>query len=42
MKYAVTSRGGKGFRAAHRSTFVEIIRPEIVLIDWAALEAEKN
>jgi DNA gyrase subunit A len=42
MKYAVTGRGGKGFRAAHRSTFLEILRPEIVLIDWAALEAEKG
>jgi DNA gyrase subunit A len=41
MKYAVTSRGGKGFRAAHRSTFVELLRPEIQLIDWAALEGEK-
>lgn len=41
-KYVTTSRGGKGFRAAHRSTFVEIVRPDIVLIDWTALEAEKN
>lgn len=41
MKYEVSSRGGKGIRAAQRSTFTEIIRPDIVLIDWAALEAEK-
>lgn len=41
MKYAVTSRGGRGFRAAHRSTFEEILRPEIQLIDWAAMEGEK-
>ncbi len=42
MKYAVTSRGGRGFRAAHRSTFEEILRPEIQLVDWAALEGEKE
>ncbi|MDZ4684061.1 MAG: DNA topoisomerase IV subunit A [Planctomycetaceae bacterium] len=42
MKYAVTNRGGKGFRAAHRSTFTAIERPEIPLIDWAAMEAEKG
>ena len=40
MKYAVTSRGGRGFRAAHRSTFEEILRPEIQLVDWAALEEQ--
>lgn len=38
MKYEVTSRGGKGIRAAQRSTFTEIIRPDIALIDWAAME----
>ena len=42
MKYEVTSRGGKGIRAAQRSTFTEILHPEITLIDWAALEAEKQ
>lgn len=42
MKYEVSSRGGKGIRAAQRSTFTEIIRPEIVLTDWAAIEAEKE
>jgi DNA gyrase subunit A len=42
MKYAVTGRGGKGFRAAHRSMFTAIVRPEIQLIDWAAIEAEKG
>ncbi|OYW13664.1 MAG: hypothetical protein B7Z55_16450, partial [Planctomycetales bacterium 12-60-4] len=39
MKYAVTGRGGKGFRAAHRSTFLHIIKPEIALVDWTALES---
>ena len=42
QKYAITSRGGRGFRAAHRSTFEEILRPDIQLIDWAALEGEKS
>ncbi len=42
MKYEITSRGGKGIRAAQRSTFTEIVRPDIVLIDWATLEAEKE
>jgi DNA gyrase subunit A len=41
MKYEVSARGGKGIRAAQRSTFTEILHPEITLIDWAALEAEK-
>ena len=42
MKYEVTGRGGKGIRAALRSTFTDIVRPDIVLIDWAAIEAEKE
>ena len=42
MKYEITSRGGKGIRAAQRSTFVDIIRPDIVLVDWAAIEAGKG
>ncbi len=42
MKYEITSRGGKGIRAAQRSTFTDIVRPDIVLIDWAAIEAEKG
>ena len=42
QKYVVTSRGGRGFRAAHRSTFEEILRPEITLIDWAAQEEKEK
>ena len=38
MKYEISARGGKGIRAAQRSTFIEIVRPEIQLIDWAAME----
>lgn len=42
MKYEISARGGKGIRAAQRSTFTEIIRPDIQLVDWAAMEqAEK-
>lgn len=42
MKYEVSARGGKGIRAAQRSTFTEILRPEIALVDWAALEAAEK
>ena len=38
QKYEVSARGGKGIRAAQRSTFTEILRPDIALIDWAAME----
>jgi DNA gyrase subunit A len=40
MKYGVTSRGGKGVRTSARNGFVEIIRPPIELVDWAAMEGE--
>ena len=42
LKYEIASRGGKGIRAAQRSTFTNIVRPDIILIDWAAMEAEKG
>jgi DNA gyrase subunit A len=42
MKYEITARGGKGIRAAQRSTFTDILRPDIILVDWAAIEAEKS
>ncbi len=38
MKYNVTSRGGKGVKTSHRTDFVEIVRPHIELVDWAAIE----
>ena len=38
MKYQLTSRGGKGVKTSARTGFVEIVRPEIQLVDWAALE----
>ena len=43
MKYEISARGGKGIRAAQRSTFTEILHPDIELVDWAAIEqAEKS
>ena len=42
MKYEVTARGGKGIRAALRSSFTHVVRPEIALVDWATIEAEKG
>ena len=38
MKYGVTSRGGKGVRTSQRNDFVEIVRPEIQLVDWTEME----
>jgi DNA gyrase subunit A len=42
QKYGIVGRGGKGDRAVTRSQVLEVLRPEIVLVDWAAMEAEKN
>lgn len=42
QKYEVSARGGKGIRAAQRSTFTSIVRPEITLIDWAAIEQSEK
>ena len=39
-KYGVTSRGGKGIKTVQRSEFAEVIRPQIELVDWAAIEQE--
>lgn len=44
-KYQVTSRGGKGFAAVKRTTFVRVIPPPIELVDWEQVEGkgeEKN
>lgn len=37
-KYTPTSRGGKGFEAVKRTNFQRVIRPEIELVDWDAIE----
>lgn len=42
MKYEISARGGKGIRAAQRSTFTEILHPEIELVDWAAIEQSEK
>ena len=33
-KYEVTSRGGKGFEAVKRASFVRVVPPPIELADW--------
>ena len=33
-KYDVTSRGGKGFEAVKRTSFVRVVPPLITLVDW--------
>ncbi|ODA34731.1 DNA gyrase/topoisomerase IV subunit A [Planctopirus hydrillae] len=39
MKYALTTRGGKGVKVSHRSQVAEIVRPEIALVDWNSIES---
>ncbi len=41
-KYEVTSRGGKGFRAVKRTTFVRVLPPPIALVDWDEVEGKKD
>ena len=36
-KYQVTSRGGRGVKTSSRTGFVEVLQPEIQLIDWNEL-----
>ena len=33
-KYEMTSRGGKGFEAVKRTTFVRVVPPPIELVNW--------
>jgi DNA gyrase subunit A len=39
-KYETTSRGGKGFEAVKRASFVRVVPPPIELVDWDALEGK--
>ncbi|WP_437203307.1 DNA gyrase/topoisomerase IV subunit A [Planctomicrobium sp. SH664] len=39
MKYSVTSRGGKGIKTSQRTQIKSIVPEEIVLVDWAKIEA---
>jgi DNA gyrase subunit A len=41
-KYDITSRGGKGFEAVKRATFVRLLRPPIELVDWDQMEEKTN
>jgi len=36
-KYEMTSRGGKGFEAVKRTSFVRVVPPAIELVDWDAV-----
>jgi DNA gyrase subunit A len=39
-KYEVTSRGGKGFEAVKRTSFVRVVPPPIELVDWDQVEGK--
>lgn len=41
-KYDVTSRGGKGFEAVKRASFVRVVPPPIELVDWDAIEGKNG
>jgi DNA gyrase subunit A len=41
-KYETTSRGGKGFEAVKRTTFIRVVQPPIQLVDWDAVEGDKK
>jgi DNA gyrase subunit A len=38
--HPITSRGGKGFEAVKRTTFVRVVPPPIELVDWDAVEGK--
>jgi DNA gyrase subunit A len=39
-RYETVSRGGKGFEAVKRSSFVRVVPPAIELVDWDVLEGK--
>jgi DNA gyrase subunit A len=39
-KYELTSRGGKGFEAVKRTTFVRVLPPPSELVDWEQVEGK--
>jgi DNA gyrase subunit A len=41
-KYEPVSRGGKGFEAVKRTTFVRVVPPPIELVNWDEIEGKKN
>jgi len=42
QKYDVASRGGKGFEAVKRTTFVRVVPPPIELVNWDEIEGKTN
>jgi DNA gyrase subunit A len=41
-KYEATSRGGKGFEAVKRTSFVRVVPPSIELVDWDKVEGKEE
>jgi DNA gyrase subunit A len=41
-KYEPVSRGGKGFEAVKRTSFLRVVPPPIELINWDEIEGKKN
>jgi DNA gyrase subunit A len=41
-RYEVVSRGGKGFEAVKRSSFVRVVPPPIELVDWDQIEGKNG
>jgi hypothetical protein len=41
-RHDVVGRGGKGFEAVKRRSFVRVIPPPIALTDWDAVEAKEQ
>jgi DNA gyrase subunit A len=39
-KYDITARGGKGFEAVKRTSFVRVVPPPIELVDWDQVEGK--
>ncbi len=42
MKYAVTSRGGKGSKISQRTGIKSIVLDEVTPVDWSAIEADSK
>jgi DNA gyrase subunit A len=41
-RHEVVGRGGKGFEAVKRKTFVKVVPPPITLADWDAIEKDRE
>jgi hypothetical protein len=41
-KYEPVSRGGKGYEAVKRLSFVRVVPPPIELVDWDQVEAKNG